>query len=216
MKRAVRVGVTGKLGSGKSTLLRVLTECGLIVLNTDQMARDAMEDDATLRQQVIALAGAEVYNDGKLNRQRLATKIFSDEELRSRLEAVVHPAVTQMIESSFRVAPPDKPVIVESALLLSHDLRKHFDYLVLVDAHDDAVLDRVRQFGALTVEDAQSRLAAQDYEHANYDEVDITVENTGTLQEFEARAKTLAQMLLALANRDMPTEPLHASTFDEA
>ncbi|MDP4234192.1 MAG: dephospho-CoA kinase [Bacteroidota bacterium] len=190
MKRAARIGVTGKLGSGKSTLMQQLAANGIHVLNTDQMARDIMVRDPLIRSEIERLAGTEVFTeDGEhgttLNRQFLAAKLFKDRALRERLEAIVHPAVMREVEREFRDAEPSTPVAVESALILSSDLRQHFDYIVLVDAPDQAVLDRVRQFGYLSEEDASARLAAQDYEHANFDEIDITVENTGNREEFE-------------------------------
>jgi dephospho-CoA kinase len=106
-------------------------------------------------------------------------------------------------------APPETIVAVESALILSSEFKRIFDYIILVNAPTEAIIDRVNQFSILSEEDARRRLKIQDYEHANYDEVDITVENSGTPEEFLERTRTLAQMLKALAEREMPDQPLH-------
>ncbi len=214
MKRAARIGITGKLGSGKSTLMDVLASCGIPVIKTDDLARDLMVRDAAVRSAIERLAGSEVYSDGLLDRSRLAAKLFHDPVLREHIEGIVHPAVMREVDLAFRTAEPSTPVAVESALLLSQDLRQHFDYIVLVDSPDDAVLNRIRNLSHLSDEDARARLAAQDYDHANFDEVDITVENTGDREEFEERARTLAQMLKALALRDLPEQPLHKREHD--
>jgi dephospho-CoA kinase len=216
MKRAVRVGVTGKLGSGKSTLMHALAQQGIRVLNTDDLAKNLMVRETNLRSAIEELAGTDVYQDGELDRKLLASKLFKDSDLREKLEAIVHPAVTQEVEREFADAPAESIVAVESALILSSNFRKFFDYIILVDAPNETVLERVRQYSAISEEDAKRRLSVQDYEHANYEEVDITIENSGTQEEFFGRALTLAQMLKVLAHREMPAEPLHADEDDQA
>jgi dephospho-CoA kinase len=213
MKRAARIGITGKLGSGKSTLMRILGESGFRTVNTDDLAKTLMASDPALRSAIERLAGSDVYFNGTLNRDLLAAKLFRDATLRANIEALVHPAVMQEIDAICQSADPATPVAIESALLLAADLSQHFDYIVLVDASDQTILDRIRSSRNLSEEDARSRLAAQDYEHANFDEVDITIENTGNSvdaqAEFEERARTLALMLKTLADRDLPEAPLH-------
>jgi dephospho-CoA kinase len=209
MKRSVRIGVTGKLGSGKSTLMRALEEQGIHVLDTDQIAKDLMVEDTDVRTAIEELAGKEVYLDGELDRKLLASKLFKDSQLRQSLEAIVHPAVTKAVEKEFAAAPVQSIVAVESALILSSQFKRIFDYIVLVNAPTEAIIDRVNQFSILSEDDARRRLKVQDYEHANYDEVDITIENSGHPEEFLERARTLGQMLKALAQRDMPERPLH-------
>lgn len=209
MKRAVRIGVTGKLGSGKSTLMQALAESGIRILNTDEIAKDIMVRDPNVHQAIVGLAGQEVFFEGELDRTLLASKLFKDSVLRQKLEAIVHPAVTREVEREFKQAPPGTIVAVESALILSSDFRRLFDYIILVDATNEAVIERINNFSHITEDDAKRRLRIQDYEHANYEEVDITIENSGTPEAFFGHAQTLAQMLKTLAQRDMPEHALH-------
>ena len=37
------VGLTGQTGSGKSTVSRILTDCGIPVIDCDRLAREAVE-----------------------------------------------------------------------------------------------------------------------------------------------------------------------------
>ena len=60
------LGLTGGIGAGKSFVGRMLVEAGLPLMDSDAVARGAYTESALVRQQVIALLGAEVYDaEGK-------------------------------------------------------------------------------------------------------------------------------------------------------
>jgi dephospho-CoA kinase len=216
-RRAIRIGVTGKIGSGKSTLLRFMEQRGMAVINSDELARALMQENASLREKVIQLLGDEAYRDGKaddpssaLDRAFVASKIFQDSTLRKNLEAVVHPAVMREIEAVFSQSTPGKPVAVESALILQSNFRTHFDYIILIDSPDEVVLDRLLASGRMMEEDARSRLSEQHWADIPVDEADFTIENSDTHAKFEERCKAVLSLLDLLATRPLPEEPLHS------
>ena len=213
MTRAIRIGVTGKIGSGKSTLLRLMEEHGMTVLNSDLVARGLMESDPKLREKIAALLGSDAYTDGRLNRSYLASKIFSSAALRQEVEAIVHPAVRREIEYVFKNSVPGKRVVVESALIFQSGFWKTFDYIILIDSTDDAVLDRLAALGRLTPEDARNRLAQQDYDHLSREEADFIITNDGTEEQFIERCHALLSLLDVLTLRELPEAPLHSSVI---
>ena len=76
------VGVTGGVGSGKSEVLRVLEEqfnCGII--RTDDVARDLCEPGQISYELIVKEFGQEILDsDLRLDRPKLASIVFSDEE----------------------------------------------------------------------------------------------------------------------------------------
>ena len=76
------VGVTGGVGSGKSEVLRVLEEqfnCGII--RTDDVARDLCEPGQISYKLIIEAFGTDILDtDGRLNRPKLVSIVFTDEE----------------------------------------------------------------------------------------------------------------------------------------
>jgi dephospho-CoA kinase len=207
--RAIRIGVTGKIGSGKSTLLRLMEGRGMTVLNSDILARGLMESDPKIREKIAALLGSEAYTGGQLNRSYVASKIFSNAALRQEVEEIVHPAVGREIEYVFQNSMPGKAVVVESALILQSELWKTFDYIILVDSPDEAVLQRIAAQGRLTREDTQNRLAQQNYDHQSREEVDFILANDATEGQFIERCNALLSLLDVLALRELPEIPLH-------
>jgi dephospho-CoA kinase len=208
--RAVRIGVTGKLGSGKSVLLRLMAEHGTATIRTDDLARELMERDPELRSELTAILGSKAYSDGKLDRAFVASQIFQDTSLLARVEAVVHPAVTQEVERFFQDRPSEM-VAVESALILKTRFREIFDYIVLVESPREASIERVVREGRLTRAEAESRLSEQEYSRESQEEADFFIKNVGTAEAFNAKCRKLIAFLETMQYLELPDAPLHAA-----
>lgn len=90
----IRVGLTGGIGSGKSTVCRLFEELGVNCYDCDSRAKWLMQNDEELRAELIALFGAEIYDEGGvLDRARLAAEVFGNSERLAALNGAVHPAV---------------------------------------------------------------------------------------------------------------------------
>ena len=90
------VGLTGGIGAGKSTVARLLERRGAVVIDADQLARDAIERGTPGFDEVVRAFGPEVVRpDGDLDRSVLAAKIFADPAQKATLEGIVHPEVAR-------------------------------------------------------------------------------------------------------------------------
>ncbi|MFI5201249.1 MAG: dephospho-CoA kinase [Candidatus Kapaibacterium sp.] len=206
--RAIRIGITGKLGSGKSLLIKAMEARGFYCIRSDELARELMERDPALRAKLTQILGPETYADSSLDRKFVASRIFSDRNLRKQVESAVHPATTAEIERIFE-AHPDETVAVESALILQTRFQERFDYIILIESPDAEAIARVTKEGRLSKADAEARLAEQASDSIARDEADIIIENSGTKADFEKKCETLLDVLEALRNRKLPKEPLH-------
>ena len=93
------IGITGGVGAGKSAILEYLEENYKVkVLVADRIAQMLMDPDTDCYQKLMKFLPVEVYNeDETINRIALAEHIFRSEELRHRVNHVVHPAVKEYI-----------------------------------------------------------------------------------------------------------------------
>ena len=96
------IGITGGIGSGKSVIAKQLRKMGYAVYDTDSEAKRIIVEDATVREQMTALFGEEVYQDGVYQTALVAQQVFADKNLLAKLNAIVHPAVKADIISKFR------------------------------------------------------------------------------------------------------------------
>ncbi|BBD53790.1 dephospho-CoA kinase [Planktothrix agardhii] len=89
------IGLTGGIGSGKTTVSNYLTTTyRLPIWDADLYAREAVEPGSPVLKQIVDRYGRDIllYN-GNLNRQKLASLIFSDSSERTWLEQQIHPFV---------------------------------------------------------------------------------------------------------------------------
>ncbi len=186
------VGLTGGLGSGKSTVSRMLDERGAVVLDADGFARDAVRVGSPGYDAVIARFGQElVADDGELDRARLASIVFNDEEALRDLEAIVHPFVRRMVENGIvENSGSDRVVILVNPLLIEMGTHRDCDVVVVVSASPPTQLERVVARG-MDPADAEARMAMQMPLDERAPHADVLLDNEGTLEELERQVERL-------------------------
>ena len=167
------LGITGGIGSGKSYVSHIFSALGVPVYEADSQARSLYERNDKLRLALIALLGSEIYQDGVLQREVMASKIFSNRVRLAAVNRLVHPAV--MLDFSHwkeqQISVPY--VIMESAIILETPFASAVDRMLTVSAPVSLRLERLCRRDAASVEDAQKRMGrqwsdAKREERANY------------------------------------------------
>lgn len=196
----LRVGLTGGIGSGKSEVARLLAARGVLVIDSDALARAVVEPGTPGLAAVVAAFGEEYLDDtGALDRPRLAALVFADPAARERLNAIVHPLVGQAAAEILATAPPDAVVVHDVPLLVEAGMSAAFDVVVVVDAPRETQLDRLQRRRGMTREDAEARIAAQASREERLAVADHVVRNDGSLAELEERVAALWQELRVTA-----------------
>lgn len=136
------VGVTGGIGSGKSIVCKILEVMGFPVFNADAEAKKCMIEDVNLILAVKELLGENAYIDGELNRPFVANQIFSNADLKAKMDALVHPAVFRAFEIWKSKQNADL-IFNESALLFETGSYDRFDAVILVVADIETRIERV-------------------------------------------------------------------------
>jgi dephospho-CoA kinase len=90
------LGLTGGIGMGKSTSAILLRERGVMVVDTDDLARDLVQPGEPALVEVRQAFGADIVGpDGQLRREELARRVFANPEARKQLEAILHPRIRE-------------------------------------------------------------------------------------------------------------------------
>jgi dephospho-CoA kinase len=180
------VGLTGGIGSGKSTVARMLEARGAVVIDADELARDAIARGTPGFARVVEAFGAEVVGpDGDIDRRRLADVVFRDGALRAQLEAVVHPEVAERFASELeRHRDSDRVVVYSVPLLVERGLAGAFDIVVVVEASEATRIERVRGRD-MSPGDVRARIAAQATDEDRSAVADVVLHNDGSLEELE-------------------------------
>jgi len=190
----IRVGITGGIGSGKSMVRDLFQKHGALVFDADAEARELMENDPQVMDKLRRVLGEKAWQpNGKLDRPWIATRIFSDDELRQRVNAIVHPAVRERFLAVAAKAEADGFVMLvrEAALLPSASQLDQLDVLLYVATPESVRLQRVMTRDNAVQSDVQARMRAQpsDQEYAAIS--DIVLKNDGSVDDLEAAVKKL-------------------------
>jgi dephospho-CoA kinase len=181
----VLIGLTGGVGVGKSTAARVLAELGAEVVSGDELGRRVLENSPEMLAEVRARFGGEVFEaDGTLLRRVLGELVFANREHARWLTELTFAGIHRWWREA--VARSTREVVVfDAALIFEWGIEREFDLLLSITASPDHVLRRQSRAGRLTMEEIESRLAAQlpPANKARQSHVDIT--NDGTIEELE-------------------------------
>ncbi|MEI6591514.1 MAG: dephospho-CoA kinase [Actinomycetes bacterium] len=156
------VGLTGGIAAGKSTVAAHWVSLGAVEIDADVLAREAVAPHSKGAAAIRAAFGDEVFgSDDVLDRKALAAQVFADSEKRIALEAIIHPLVRQRSASEISAAAADAIVVYSVPLLVEAEVDLPFDFIVTVEAPHDKKIERMVSHRAMTVEEAQARIAAQ-------------------------------------------------------
>lgn len=157
------LGLTGGVGMGKSTAARQLKKVGLPVVDSDDLAREAVQPGTEGLAEIAGeFGGGFLKADGSLDRDKMASTVFQDEAARKRLEAIIHPRVRTVWEKQIdQWREQKRPVgVVVIPLLFEVDLQDSFDAVLCVACTANTQRARLRE---RNWDDAQitARIAAQ-------------------------------------------------------
>ncbi len=176
----IRLGITGGIGSGKSVVSEILRIKGISVYNADEEAKRLMIEDKKLRSQLMNLLGDDIYfENGTLNKKKIASIIFSNQALLTKVNQTVHPAVGKdFLRWEQTEAQKSKKIIaLESAILFESKLDIEFDKTILVYAPLDVRIKRVMRRDSATFEQVQARVKNQSDEESKRSKADFIIKN---------------------------------------
>ena len=172
------IGITGGIGSGKSTIAKQLREMGYAVYDTDSEAKRLIVEDAGVREEIEQLFGKEVYKDGVYQTALVAQRVFADQSLLARLNAIVHPAVkADILRWAENINHPTL-CFVECAILYQAGFDTLCDKVVVVTAPEEVRLQRAVVRDHSTIEKVRARMRAQEVEK-DIERADLIVNNDG-------------------------------------
>ncbi|SIS66006.1 dephospho-CoA kinase [Zobellia uliginosa] len=172
------VGLTGGIGSGKTTVAKMFEELGVPVYNSDTRAKELMQSSQDLVAAIKELLGEEAYReDGALDRAFISSRVFDNQELLSKLNAIVHPAVRKDFIHWADEQTADY-VIQEAAIIFEIGTQDFYDCIILVVAPKETRIERVVQRDAgITVKSVEARMKNQWEDDRKIEASDYIIEN---------------------------------------
>jgi dephospho-CoA kinase len=199
-------GLTGGIASGKSAVAARLRERGVPVIDADQLARDAVAPGSEALAAIVKSFGADVLTpDGALDRKKVAAAVFSDDDKRRALNAIVHPEVTKLtFKAASKLRDEGEPLACyEAALIVENGVADAFRPLVVVSAPEDVQIARASTRDDSTPDDARSRIRAQLPLAEKVKAADFVIDNTGSLEDLHRRTDEVLAAVCARLDVDL-------------
>ena len=184
------IALTGGIGSGKSLVGEFLEEQGAVVIDSDQLARQAIERGTPGFDAVLARFGDGILSDGDINRSKLAEIVFKDEESRRQLESIIHPIVRDLAAAIAAKVPETSVLINQIPLLFETNGRSRFDLVITVASDIALRRARLRERGLKDYE-IDKRIAAQASDDERASISDFVIVNNGSIEELERAVSDL-------------------------
>lgn len=161
MKRVMKLAITGSIGSGKSVVSRMMNVLGVPVYDCDSNAKRLMVNDEFIVSELKRMFGDDCYeDDGTLNRQYIASCIFTDKQNIKRVNSLVHPVVKRDFES-WATKQDSNVVAVETAILYESGIVESVDKVLVVWAEKETAIRRTIERSGMSRLQVENRLKNQ-------------------------------------------------------
>jgi len=188
------IGLTGGIASGKSTVSNMLKNRGFTILDADIAARVVVEPGQKAYEQIIETFGSDILNDDEtINRSKLGSIIFNDEEKRKTLNSIVHPAVRECLNDWKMKALEDfkNTIIYDIPLLYESNLTYLVEKVIVVFVDPEVQKKRLLNRNGLTEDEAKARISSQLPLQEKVNQADAIINNNGTMDETEKQLNDL-------------------------
>lgn len=161
---AIIIGLTGGIATGKSTVANMFVEHGIPVVDTDKISFDLLRKGNNAYNEILELLGSEILlTNGDINRKKLGKMIFNDNDIRKKLNDIVHPRVKSITLSEIKTHEElgVKIIVVDVPLLFETNFVKLVDKSIVVYTTPDLQLERLINRDSILEEYASLKINSQ-------------------------------------------------------
>ena len=187
------IALTGGIATGKSTVIDLLEHNGFHVIDADKIAHEVLDEEY---EAVATMFGETFVKNGKVDRKALGSVVFSDQQKRKALEALLHPTIYRKIaEASEKLDKRAEPYIVDIPLFYEGG-RYAIENVVVVYATQEQQLERLMSRDAFSKEEALSRIGSQIDIEDKRDNATYVIDNSGNLKQLEFETERVKKEIL--------------------
>ena len=206
----ITIGVTGGVGAGKSEILRYLdNNYSCRILMSDNAAKELEAPGGTLYEPLVRLleetdigdgsSGPLLHENGEINKQEMARRIFTDPQLLTKINELVHPAVNKYIREEIareKKSGEKEFFILESALLIENGYDRILDSMWYIYCEESVRSSRLKASRGYSDEKIRSIMMSQVSEDVFRSHCDTVIDNTG---DFDGAGGAAVQVDKAIA-----------------
>jgi dephospho-CoA kinase len=187
------IGLTGGIACGKTTVARILADKGFLVIDADQLAREAVEPNTKGLAKIVETFGGAILNEnGTLNRRLLGETIFSDPEKRQKLEKITHPIIRDLLTAKLQergLFQNPRFWFYEASLLYETGRNQDFRLIWCVYCPQQLQIARLKTRDNRDREMAEKIIASQLPAQEKANRADVVIDTSSPIDELEAKIR---------------------------
>lgn len=191
---ALVIGLTGSIATGKSTVAQMFEQLDIPVIDADKVAREVVEPNEAALKEIESVFGADlILEDGRLDRKKLGSIVFQDDQKRKQLNNIMHPAIRKrMNEKQEELIRRGVACLVQDIpLLFENKLQSHVDKVLVVYIDEEEQLKRLMKRDQSSEEEAINRMKAQLSIEEKKRLADAYIDNHGSKEASFAQLKKI-------------------------
>jgi dephospho-CoA kinase len=190
--------LTGGIGSGKSEAARRFEALGIPVIDADRIGHEIIEPGGEAERGVIDAFGEDILSNGRIDRKKLADRVFGDPGALRLLNALTHPAVLREIArrtANLATAGNEKAIIEAALHAEDGTVADWMAGLILVSCPEEMRAERLVRHRSMTPEEARVRIAAQTPPERKAPLARWIIQNDGDLNHLQEQVEQVAREL---------------------
>lgn len=183
------VALTGGIGSGKSEAAKMFAELGVPVTDVDVISHQLTAANQLLVKDIEASFGsAYITPEGALNRAAMRQLVFKDDAARTRLNAILHPAIYDEALRQLQMHK-DAPyqILVIPLLFESPRYSPHINRILVIDCDEKTQIERVKQRSQLSEPEIIDIIKAQTPRKKRLKLADDVIENNENIEKLREK-----------------------------
>ena len=152
------IALTGSIATGKSTVASLLALNGMRIIDADTISHEILDASASWVEETY---GSEYLRLGKVDRAKLGSFVFSDEDAKRTLEEFLHPLIrAEILKRSQKQDRLKFPYLIDIPLFFENNSYDIEDSVV-VFTPADVQLERFMKRNGYSREESLKRIATQ-------------------------------------------------------
>ena len=195
-----KLGLTGGIGSGKTSVCKVFAGLGIDIIEADDVSREVVLPGSPCLGEIAAKFGRSfILEDGNLDRARLRERIFSNQDDKSWLESLLHPAIRARIIEKLDEASSDY-CILSSPLFFETGQKPLVDRVLVVDVPKEVQLERASSRDNVNPSQIEAIIASQISREDRLSQADDIIDNSGDFDATRLAAIELHKRYIEFAS----------------
>ena len=182
------IALTGGISTGKSTVCNLFKLHGFLTIDADLIAHRLLDENSD---KIASMFGEKYVENGKVIRKELGKIIFSNEENKLKLEALLHPLIeNEIIKESKIFEEQNKPYFVDIPLFFE---KMHYPIpkSLVIYTPKDIQIQRLMKRDNIDENEAKLKISNQMDIEEKKKLADMVIDNSQKLKHLQAEVERI-------------------------